>query len=99
MFGTEPKQNAVAKNIAMYNEVKKQRITVDADAANEQHYEVSAKTGLFMPISARVMPRYLTVPSGLGVHCCRLPAHPRMQMARTVGASRSTAGKKRNGVS
>lgn len=40
LFGTEPKQNAVAKNIAMYNEVKKQRITVDADAANEQHYEV-----------------------------------------------------------
>ena len=49
LFGTEPKQNAVAKNIAMYNEVKKQRITVDADAANEQHYEVSAKTVLFMP--------------------------------------------------
>ena len=95
LFGTEPKQNAVAKNIAMYNEVKKQRITVDADAANEQHYEVRAKTVLFMPLSSREMPRY-AVPSGLGVHCCGLPAHPRMQMACTVGASRSHTGEKRN---
>lgn len=38
--GTEPRGNAVATNIGMYNRVKKEPVTVDAAAANEQHYEV-----------------------------------------------------------